>query len=114
LGAGIDARYFDEHFYGAAPGASFGGLLPREDFSVTLAKIRGLPVVLGEYARYLHPIQFGKAWEANGGVNLSVPITSSSKFTVGWLDDYLENAPNARKNYSTTTVSITLSFSGSR
>jgi hypothetical protein len=114
LDFGVDMRYFAEHFYGAVPGVSFPGVLPREDYSITLGKIKGLPVVLGESARYMRPIQVDKAWQANGGINLSVPFTSTAKFTVSWFDDYLENAPNARKNYSTTTVGITLSLAGVR
>lgn len=114
FGAGIDVRYFAEHFYGAVPGASFPGAMPREDFSVRLATIKGLPVMLAETARYMHPFQMSKAWQTNGRVDLSVPFTSASKFTVSWIDDYLENAPNARKNYSTTVVGISLAFAGSR
>jgi hypothetical protein len=43
LDFGVDMRYFAEHFYGAVPGVSFPGVLPREDYSITLGKIKGQP-----------------------------------------------------------------------
>ena len=112
--AGIDIRYYAEHFYGATPGVAFAGLQPREDYSIVLGKVRGLDIVLGESGRYVQPIGLKRAWQVDGGLDLSVPFTPNVKFTVSWVDDYLENAPNARKNYSTTTVGVSMSLAGSR
>jgi hypothetical protein len=114
LSLGCDGRYFAEHFYGSKPGAKFWGIQPREELTIIVATLRGLPVEVGEQGRFMRPVGYAKAWQAHGGVTFSLPITKSFKFNTSWLDDYLENAPNARKNYSTVTVGISLSLTGNQ
>ena len=114
LSLGCDGRYFAEHFYGPTPGAKFWGIQPRQELTIIVATLKGLPVVVGEQGQFMRPIDYAKAWQAHGGITFSLPITKNFKYNTSWIDDYLENAPNARKNYSTVTVGISLSITGSQ
>jgi hypothetical protein len=107
LGGG--ALYVAEHFTGSS-GPSFAAGRLTDRLYIRLADLPGGALSLSESTSYLPAIDQAKAWQVRGTVQLVVPITKRLSFTTGFLDDYMENAPNARKNYSTTTAGISFSL----
>jgi Protein of unknown function, DUF481 len=110
LEAGADFLYIAEHFYSGVPSVSFAGVRLHEGYTFSIAYIHDTPLVLAETASYTPAFNQKKAWQARGGVTLSVPMTKTLSATLAFNDNYLENAPNARKNYATSSIGLTYTF----
>jgi hypothetical protein len=109
LELGGSMLYVAEHFTGSS-GPSFAAGRLSDRLNIRLTELPGGPLTLIESTSYIPAIDQAKAWQVRGTVQLIVPITKQLSFTAGFLDDYMENAPNARKNYSTTTAGISFSI----
>jgi hypothetical protein len=51
---------------------------------------------------------------ALGNADLSIPIFKNFAWNFEYRDDYMENAPNLRRNWSTSSTGITYTFSSPR
>jgi hypothetical protein len=100
LEASANFLYIAEHFYSAVPSVSFAGVRLHEGYTFSIAYIHDTPLFLTETASYTPAFNQKHAWQARGGVTLSVPMTKTLSTTLNFSDNYLENAPNARKNGS--------------
>jgi len=107
LEAKADFLYIAEHFYSGVPSVSFAGVRLQEEYTFSIAYIKDSPLFLAETASYTPAFNQNKAWQARGGVTLGVPITKTFSATLNFSDNYLENAPNARKNYATSSIGLT-------
>jgi hypothetical protein len=107
LEASANFLYIAEHFYSGVPSVSFAGVRLQEQYTFAIAYIHETPFSLAETASYTPAFNQSKAWQARGGVTLSVPITKTFSASLNFSDNYLENAPNARKNYATSSIGLT-------
>jgi len=107
LEASADFLHISEHFSTSVPSVEFTGVRLREDYSYALFYIKDTPLTLAENISYTPALDLKNAWQIRGVVTLNIPITKAFSTTLSFFDDYLENAPNARKNYSTTSVGLT-------
>jgi hypothetical protein len=103
LGGGL--LYIAEHFVNSA-GPSFVGARLSERVSLQGPQLNGGRIQIIEATSFIPAIDESKAWQIRGTAQLVIPITKALSFTAGFIEDYMENAPNARKSYSTTTVGI--------
>ena len=102
------AVFVGEHF-STTKGPAFAAGLLSERSSIEFGKKDG-PIVLSESTSYLPAIDQANAWQLRGTVQLAVPITSHLTFVSGFVEDYMQNAANSRKNYSTTSVGVNFSL----
>jgi hypothetical protein len=105
-----DFLYIAEHFYGTVPSVSFAGARLAERYTIKLADLQGGPLEVIESGSYTPAFNQKKAWQSRGTVTLSVPISKALSTNLNFSDNYLENAPNARKNYSTSSIGLTYTF----
>jgi len=103
--------YVGQHFYGAASDG-FPGMRLSEENGVLLKKTEGGYIVWSESIAYIPAFTISGAWQIRGVTALSIPINKKLTFKTSYFDDYMENAP-VRKNYSATTVGLTISVSPS-
>jgi hypothetical protein len=99
--------YVGQHFYGA-PSDGFPGIRLSEQNVILLKKTDAGYVEWSESVAYIPAITLSRAWQVRGATTLSVPINKKLTFKTSYFDDYMENAP-VRKNYSATTVGLTIS-----
>lgn len=109
INASVDARFIAEHFY-RVPSLTFPGVRFSQGSTLRLFPTPAGFVELAETASYTLAVGEKKAWEARGTTLLDIPISSSFGVTFRFSDDYLENAANARKNYSKFTAGVRYSF----
>jgi Protein of unknown function, DUF481 len=102
--------FIGEHFYGGVPSLGFAAATLTEKYSINLAKVNGRPVSVNETFTYVPAFGQKKAWQLHGRTDLNLPITKSFSTTIGFADDYYENAPKVRKNWSTSSIGITYKF----
>jgi len=100
-----DGLFVTEHFYGA-PGATFGAARFGDRLGLRIGKMKGGPVIISQGAGYIPAFGPAKAWQVRGASILDLPVTKAFSLSVIFADDYLENAPNGRKNYSSSTVGL--------
>jgi hypothetical protein len=105
-----NAVYIGEHFYGGVPSLGFAGASLNEEYSINLTEINGKPVTLSEEFAYVPAFAQAKAWQLHGRADLNIPVTKSFSSTFTFSDDYIENVPNVRKNWSTSSVGFTYTF----
>ena len=105
-----DLLFIGEHFYGSVPSVSFPGAGLTERYSLKIADLKGGPLELVESGTYLPAFGQKKAWQTRGIAEVIIPLNKSFSGNLSFGDDYMENAPNARKNYSTSSVGITYTF----
>lgn len=105
-----DFLYIAEHFYSGVPSVSFAGVRLHEGYTFSIAYIHDSPLFLAETASYTPAFNLKDAWQARGGVTLGIPMTKTLSATLNFSDNYLENAPNARKNYATSSIGLTYTF----
>lgn len=101
------ALFVGEHFT-TTKGVDFAAGRLGERFDYEFGK-KSSPIVLSESTSYMPALDQAKAWQLRAAVELAVPITSHLSFVSGFLEDYMENAANGRKSYSTTTVGLNFS-----
>jgi len=106
--------FIGEHFYEGTRGLGFAAADLTEIYTIVLAHLKGGNLTLGETGAYLPAINQQKAWQARGNANLSIPIFKNFSWNIQYRDDYMENAPNRRKNWSTTSASLTYAFSSQK
>jgi uncharacterized protein DUF481 len=102
--------YIGEHFYGGVPSLGFAGASIKDEYSINLTEINGKPVTLSEEFAYVPAFAQSKAWQLHGRADLNIPVTKSFSSTFTFSDDYIENVPNVRKNWSTSSVGFTYTF----
>jgi uncharacterized protein DUF481 len=102
--------YIGEHFYGNAKSVGFAGADLTEIYTIVLAHLKGGNLTLGETGVYIPAFNQQNAWQARGNANISVPIFKSFAWIGQFRDDYMENSPNLKKNWSTTSVGIVYTF----
>lgn len=105
-----DFLYIAEHFYGSAPSVSFVGTRLAEMYTMKLADLLGGPLELIESGSYTPAFNLKNAWQTRGTVTLVVPINKALSANLSFFDNYIENAPNARNNYSTSSIGLTYRF----
>jgi hypothetical protein len=102
--------FVGEHFYGHVPSLGFMGATLRESYRINLAKVNGNPVFISEVITYVPAFGQSKAWQETGRADFNLPITKKLSSTLSYANDYMENAPNVRKNWSTSSVGFTYKF----
>jgi len=107
LSASADFLHIGEHFTVSVPSVEFTGVLLREDYAYTITYVRDNPLTFAESLSYTPAFDLKNAWQLRGIVTLSIPMTKTFSTTVSYFDDYMENAPKVRKNFSTTSLGIT-------
>lgn len=110
-----DLLFVIEHFTTKTPSESFPALRLNESYTHSFGKMNGakLPVIFSETINGFPSLDRTGAWQLRGGAQLSVPFSKVFSISFGFDDDYMENAPNARKNYSSSTVGLNYSFPAS-
>jgi hypothetical protein len=96
-----DLLFIGEHFYGTVPGVSFAGASLFENYSVNLIKTNAGFVNINETGIYLPAFNQTKAWQARGNASLNIPLSKKFTAAFSYRDDYMENAPGVKKNWST-------------
>jgi hypothetical protein len=112
LDLSADALFVTEHFT-TVKSVSFAAARLTEEFTAELVKKnvkKPIPVVFAESISYLPAFNQPNAWQIRGAVQLFVPITKKLSFVPSFFEDYMENVPNGRKNYSTTSVGLNFSL----
>lgn len=102
-----------EHFYGKAPGVNFAAARTGLAFNRVLGNSKAGAIRLYGTASYVPALNLAKAWQARGHVMLLVPVNNAVSLQFGYDDDYMENAPNASKNWSTSSVGVTFKLAKS-
>jgi len=100
-----DGLFVTEHFYGAT-GATFGAARFGDRLGLRIGKLKGGPMVISQGIGYIPAFEQAKAWQVRGTAILDLPVTKAFSLSVNFADNYLENAPNGRKNYSSSTVGL--------
>ena len=108
-----DLLFIGEHFLGNAASVGFAGADLTESYTIVLAHLKGGNFTLGETGSYLPAFNQQKAWQARGNASLSIPLTKALSWNFQYRDDYMENAPSVKKNWSTTSVGITYTIPSS-
>jgi len=109
-----DLLFSGEHFYGNSKSLDFAAADLTETYTIVLAHLKGGNLVFGETGAYVPAFNQQKAWQARGNADLSIPIFKNFAWNFEYRDDYMENAPNLRKNWSTSSTGITYTFSSPR
>ncbi|HUK48104.1 MAG TPA: DUF481 domain-containing protein [Terriglobales bacterium] len=110
-----DLLFATEHFTTTSPSESFPALRLNESYAHSFGKLQGakLPMTLSETITGLPSLNRADGWQLRGGATLSIPISKLFSMSFGFSDDYMENAPNARKNYSSSSTGLNFSFPAS-
>jgi Protein of unknown function, DUF481 len=106
LEARADFLYIAEHFYGGVPSIGFTGVRLREEYTIHIVPIKNDYITLIENADYTPAFNQKNAWQARGGARLNVPLSEAFSVVLIFDDNYLENAPNARKNYASSSIAV--------
>jgi hypothetical protein len=109
-----DLLFIREHFYGSSKSLDFAAADLTETYTIVLAHLKGGNLAFGEAGAYVPAFNQQKAWQARGNADLSIPIFKNFAWNFEYRDDYMENAPNLRKNWSTSSTGITYTFSSPR
>jgi hypothetical protein len=96
-----DVRVFGQHFYSNKPAETFTGVRIGEDYSIRFT-IKKTPITFFETINYIQPIDLENAWQIRGAAGLVVPINEFVSIVYQFNDDYFQNVPNGRKNYTKT------------
>jgi hypothetical protein len=101
-----DLRFMGEHFYPPKPSAQLVGTQLSERYSFPLGWIRP-KATLSETAIATPVFNATRAWQAQGLLDLYIPITGTLGISTTASDYYVENAPSQfRKNYFKTAVGL--------
>jgi hypothetical protein len=106
-----DLLFIGEHFYGSTKSLGFAAADLTEIYTIVLAHLKGGQLIFAETGAYIPAFNQQKAWQARGNADLSIPIFRRFAWNVQYRNDYMENAPNLRKSWSTTSAGITFTFS---
>jgi uncharacterized protein DUF481 len=109
-----DLLFIGEHFYGSTKSLGFAAADITEIYTIVLAHLKGGELIFAETGAYLPAFNQQKAWQVRGNADLSIPLFKNFVWNCQYRDDYMENAPNLRKNWSTTSTGITYTFSSPR
>jgi hypothetical protein len=109
-----DLLFIGEHFYRSSKSLGFAAADLTETFTIVLAHLKGGNLVFGETGAYVPAFNQQKAWQARGNADLSIPIFKNFAWNFEYRDDYMENAPNLRKTWSTSSTGITYTLSSPR
>lgn len=102
--------FIGEHFYGNVPSLGFPGATLRESYKINLAKVNGNEVYISQVITYIPAFGQTKAWQQTGKADLNFPISKKLSASLSYANDYMENAPSVRKNWSTSSVGFTYKF----
>jgi hypothetical protein len=105
-----DLLFIGEHFYGNNKSLGFAAADLTEIYTMVLAHLKGGELIFAETGAYIPAFNQQEAWQARGNADLSVPIFRNFAWNLQYRNDYMENAPNLRKSWSTTSTGITFTF----
>jgi hypothetical protein len=110
LTLGGNLVFIGEHFYGNVPSLGFPGATLRESYKINLAKVNGNEVYISQVITYIPAFGQTKAWQQTGKADLNFPISKKLSASLSYANDYMENAPSVRRNWSTSSVGFTYKF----
>jgi hypothetical protein len=101
-----DVRFVGEHFYGSTRARSLVGSMLSERYALDLSFIAP-GALLSETGRYLAVFNASAAWQAQGAVEIYLPVSRTIGITAGAFDTYVANAPaQFKKNYLKSSVGV--------
>jgi hypothetical protein len=109
-----DLLFIGEHFYGSTKSLGFAAADLTEIYTIVLAHLKGGELIFAETGAYIPAFNQQKAWQARGNADLSIPLFKNFAWNLQYHNDYMENAPNLRKSWSTSSAGITFTFSSPR
>ena len=110
LTLGGNIVFIGEHFYGNVASLGFPGATLRESYKINLAKINGNELYLSQAITYIPAFGQSKAWQQTGRADLNFPLSKKFSATLSYANDYMENAPSVRKNWSSSSVGFAYKF----
>lgn len=102
--------FMGEHFYGNVPSLGFAAARLTESYARTFKSSAKSPLIFTERFVYLPALNESKAWQLRGVSALVIPVGKTVSTNLSFFDDYIENAPKGRKNYSSSSVGLTFTF----
>ena len=102
--------FVGEHFYGSTKSLDFAAADLTEIYTIVLAHLKGGELIFAETGAYVPAFNQQKAWQARGNADLSIPVFKNFTWSFQYRNDYMENAPNLRKNWSSASTGITYTF----
>jgi hypothetical protein len=101
-----DLRFIGEHLYSPGPSVGLFGTRLSEQYDFDLSHIRkGLR--LTEIGRVTPVFNRDRSWQAQGKLELVIPLSDTIGLTVTPDDNYVENAPKGfRQNYFKLTLGL--------